>query len=73
MFGQLQPRAGLEQCFAGHRRADDFAGKFLDVHAGTGERGGDFADDAGTVVADDFQFRLRVPPGGATENIASPA
>ena len=29
--GQLQAGAGFEQGFAGHRGADDFAGKFLDV------------------------------------------
>src|SRR5271165_5972937 len=57
-FGQLQSRAGFEQGFAGHRRADDLAGKFLDVHARPRERAGDFADDARTVAADDFQLRL---------------
>ena len=30
--GQLQSGGGLEERFAGHRPADTFAGKFLDVH-----------------------------------------
>jgi hypothetical protein len=33
-FGQLPARAGREQGFAGHRRADEFAGKFPGVHGG---------------------------------------
>ena len=58
IFGQLQTRAGFEQGFAGHRRADDFAGKFLDVHARARQRMGDFTDNARAVMADDFEFCL---------------
>ena len=57
-FGQLQSGGGLEQRFAGHGRADAFAGKFLDIHARARQRAGDFADDARTVVPDDFEFGL---------------
>ena len=40
MFGQVQSRAGLEQCFAGHRSADHLAEKFLDVHTRPRQRAG---------------------------------
>ena len=56
--GQLQPGDGLEKRFAGHGRADTFAGKLLDVHVRARQGTGDFADDARAVVPDDFEFGL---------------
>ena len=54
-FGQLQSGGGLEERFAGHGRADTFAGKFLDVHIRARQCTGDLPDNARTVVPDDFE------------------
>ena len=43
-----------EHRVAAHRRAFQTGGEFLDVAAGTGDGGGQLADDARAVVADDI-------------------
>ncbi len=56
--GQLQPRLRLEKIFAGHGRADYFAGEFLDVDAGAGQHGGDLPHNTRPIVTDNFQSDL---------------
>lgn len=43
-----------EKRMAGHRRAFEAGGEFLDVSSRIGDGGGEIADNAGTVVADDI-------------------
>lgn len=52
--GKGESGGGFEEGFAGHGGAEAFGGEFLDVGAACGEGGGDLADDAGAVLADEF-------------------